>query len=74
MIEEVRVSDSKKMLELLANDSFQELIMEAFIQKGIVTVALENSIRSEAVQDELVARQILHEYIFDTINTHPPED
>ncbi len=73
-IEEVRVSDSKDMIKLLENELFQKLIMERFIKQGIVTTVLDNSIDSRAVQDQLTARQVLHEYIFGTINTHPPED
>lgn len=63
------MSDSKKMLGLLENKEFQELIMDKFIKEGIVTTALSNNLRSDHVLDELVARQILNDYIFGIINS-----
>ena len=58
---------SQKMARLLTNDLFVELIIEDFIKSGIVEQALTQNLSSEATTDELKARQILHNYIFNSI-------
>ena len=56
-----------KMAKLLADESFNELIVEDFIKNGIFNNAIHNSLDSSNTLDELKARQILHKYIFDVI-------
>jgi hypothetical protein len=61
---------SQKMVKLLENDLFQELIIENFIKGGILDNSLNQSLNSDATLDELKARQILHKYIFNAIITN----
>ena len=60
---------SKKMLKLLDDPDFNELIVEDFITKGIVSQTLNNRLDNSITIDELKARQLLHKFIFDIITT-----
>jgi len=61
---------SQKMVKLLDNELFQELILDKFIKGGILDQTLNQSLNSDATLDELKARQILHKYIFNAIITN----
>ena len=61
---------SQKMVKLLDNELFQELILENFIKGGILENGLNQSLDSNNTIDELKARQILHRYIFNAIITN----
>ena len=58
---------ARKMIDLTENPDFVELIIEGFIKEGVLEYSLQHNLRSEAIVDELRARQILHEYIYGII-------
>ena len=62
------IEDAERMQRLLHNDDFTEMIFRKFIDDGIRDFTLDDDVRSEGVQDELVARKILYRYIYDIIN------
>ena len=68
-------SPARKMIKLTESPEFVELILNGFIHNGIIEHSLNHNLASEAVLDQLKARQILHEYIYGII-THGemPED
>jgi hypothetical protein len=68
------LSKSKKMLKLLENELFQELIIDDFIKGGIQENVLAQSLKSENTIDELKARQILHSYLFGIIESTSNEE
>ena len=63
------ISRSKKMLKLLDNEDFQELILGAFINDGLKQNVIDGSLDSSATIDELKARQILHRFLYDIITS-----
>ena len=71
MEEEIKKQKEKssKMVKLLENELFQELILNDFIKVGSVEQVLNNSLDSSYTIDELKARQILHKFIFNAIIT-----
>ena len=60
-------SAARKMIDLTENPDFMELIIDGFIKEGVLEHALQHNLGSEAVVDQLKARQILHEYIYGII-------
>jgi hypothetical protein len=58
---------SQDMTKLLSNELFQKLIIENFIKEGILSNALNQNLDNDRTLDELKARRILHEYIFNAI-------
>ena len=60
-------SKSKKIIKLLENDLFQELIIEDYVKGGIAENVLTQSLNADNTIDELKARQILHRYLFGII-------
>jgi len=58
---------SAAALRLIENEDFAELILKDFIKEGLIRYTIEDNVRSEAVQDELIARRIVHEYFFGII-------
>jgi len=56
-----------KMVKLIENDLFQELILKDFIEKGIIEISVNSNLDNTHTVDELKARQILHKYLFQTI-------
>ena len=60
---------ARKMVKLLEDPNFQELIIEDFMRKGAVSQSLEQNLDNSKTIDELKARQILHNYIFGIITT-----
>lgn len=60
-------SPNRKMIKLTETPEFVELIIDGFIKDGVLEYSLSHNISSEAVQDQLKARQILHEYIYGII-------
>jgi len=63
------IFEKEKILKnLLNNKGFQELIMDDFINGGILALALHDNVSSEAIQDQLKARKILFDYLYGIIN------
>ena len=62
-----QLDKSRKVVKLLENELFNEIIIEDFIKGGVLDNALKHSLDSSKTIDELKARQILHEYIFGII-------
>ena len=63
------MTDKAKMMNKLVNsDEFTTLILNDFIKEGVLEYTLQHNIRSEAVLDQVMARQILHEYILGIIS------
>ena len=60
---------SQAALRLLENKDFQELVLHDFIRDGMLSNTLQDNVRSEGVQDELIARRILHEWFYGIITT-----
>jgi len=56
---------AQKMIKLMENDLFQELIVDDFIKLGVQEQSLKQSLDSSKTVDELKARQILHKFLFD---------
>lgn len=54
----------KAILRLLENKDFQDVILDGFIKEGVLTIALNENVRSEAVSEAIMARNILHNWIF----------
>jgi len=65
--EEERIQLARQMMRLAEDKTFQELILERFIEKGILDITLTSDVSNTAVQDALKARKILKDYIRDTI-------
>ena len=63
------IDKSKKMMKLLEDPIFNELIIEDFITQGIVSQTLNNRLDNTVTIDELKARQLLHKYLFGIITT-----
>ncbi len=55
--------------KLYQNKDFQELILEDFITDGIHSIVMTENVESRATQDALKARQILHSWLYDIIQT-----
>ena len=62
-------NQAQKMIKLLENEYFKELILEGFITNGCIEQTLHMSLDNSKTLDELKARQILHGYIFGIIQT-----
>ena len=62
------VEQARAMERLLANEDFMQVIMGAYIHDGISMNVLYGGVKNEGVQDELLSRQNLHSFIFDTIS------
>ena len=60
---------ARKMLKLLEDPNFQELIMDDFMTAGAVDQVLKENLDNSKTIDELKARQILHNHIFGIITT-----
>ena len=52
---------------LYANKDFQELILGEFIDSSIHNLVLTENVASEAIQDCLKARKILHDWLYGII-------
>ena len=59
------IDKSQKMLKLLDNDLFKELIMEGYIKSGTYENSIHGNLDNEKTIDELKARQLLHKHLFD---------
>jgi hypothetical protein len=59
---------AEAMTRLYDNKDFQMLILDDFINQGILTTALNENIDSTAVLDQLKARKILFEYCYGIID------
>jgi hypothetical protein len=59
---------AEAMTRLYDNKDFQELVLNDFINQGIVDITLQENIASEAVLDQLKARKILYKYFYDIID------
>jgi hypothetical protein len=53
--------------ELYTHKGFQKLILEDFIDNGIHNLVMTENVDSEAIRDELKARRILYDYLYDII-------
>ena len=58
---------AEAVTKLYANREFQELILELFIDQGIHNLVMTENVDSEAIRDELKARRILHDWLYDII-------
>ena len=58
------IDKSQKMLKLLDNDLFKELIMEGYIKEGTYQNGIHGNLDNPITIDELKARQGLHKFIF----------
>ncbi len=63
------IDKSAKMLKLLEDDLFQELIVQDFIKGGVQEQSLLQNLDNAKTIDELKARQILHNHIFGIITS-----
>jgi hypothetical protein len=54
---------------LYHNKDFQMIVLDDFVNQGILDVALRENVSSEAVQAQLKARKILIDYFYDIINS-----
>ena len=52
---------------LYANKDFQKLILGEFIDQGIHNLVMTENVDSEPIRDELKARKILHDWLYDII-------
>ena len=52
---------------LLHNKDFQNVVLNDFIEQGILDYTLNDNVSSEAVQRHLWARKLLHEYLYGII-------
>jgi hypothetical protein len=59
---------AEAMTRLYDNKDFQELVLNDFINQGIVDITLQENIASDVVLDQLKARKILHKYFYDIID------
>jgi hypothetical protein len=59
---------AEAMTRLYSNKDFQTLILDDFINQGILTTTLTENIASEVVLDQLKARKILYQYCYDIID------
>jgi hypothetical protein len=59
---------AEAMTRLYDNKDFQELVLNGFINQGILDITLQENIASEAVLDQLKARKILYKYFYDIID------
>ncbi len=59
------IDKSQKMLKLLDNDLFKELIMEGYIKAGTYENSIHGNLDNDKTIDELKSRQSLHKFIFD---------
>ena len=67
MTEEEVFQKAKKITQLVNTDEFQEIILNDFIFTGTSQFALEDNVDHEKVRDELKARKILNDWIYDII-------
>ena len=65
----LEANKAQKMLKLLEDPNFQEVIMDDFMTAGAVDQALKQNLDNSKTIDELKARQILHNHIFGIITT-----
>ena len=65
--EEQKIELAIKLDRLYKNKDFQELILERFINQGIVDLTLNENVDSKATRSSLKARQILYKYLYDII-------
>lgn len=63
------IDSSKKMIRLLENEDFIELILEGFINRGLKVNVIDGNLDNSLTVDQLKARQILHRYLYDIITT-----
>jgi len=54
---------------LYVNDDFQAIIVKEFIDNGVHKYCLNDNVDSEGVRDELKARKILNDFLFNIIET-----
>ena len=54
---------------LYHNKDFQMIVLEDFVNQGILDLTLREGVQSEAVQIKLQARKILIDYFYDIINS-----
>jgi len=52
---------------LYANKDFQELIIDEFITNGIHNLVLTDNVDSDSTRDQLKARRILYQFLYDII-------
>jgi len=64
-----QINKANKMVKLLENEDFQELIINDFINNGSINNVIEQNLDNSKTIDELKARQILHKYLFAIITT-----
>ena len=60
---------SDKMVKLMENELFRELIMEDYIERGILEQALHMGLDNMTTIDNIKARQSLHQHIFNTLTS-----
>jgi len=58
------IDKSQKMIKLLDNDLFKELIMEGYIKAGTYENSIHGNLDNPNTIDELKGRQGLHKFIF----------
>jgi len=58
---------SQKIIKLFNDDIFKEIIMQDFINKGIIDFTLDMNLDNERTIDELKARQILNSWLMSLI-------
>ena len=56
--------DAKKVLNLLDNQDFIDIVMDGFIKSGSMEQVMYQNLDNSKTLDELKARQILHNYLF----------
>jgi len=65
--EEIIDEKAKKILRLLDNDDFVDIIMDEYLGSDIHDLVMEEDVKKEAIQEELISRRILRTYIFDIL-------
>ena len=60
---------ANKMAKLMENELFRELFMEDYIERGILEQALHMGLDNMTTIDNIKARQLLHQYIFNTLSS-----
>ena len=60
---------AQKISNLYRNKDFQELILEQFLGNDIQSIVMKENVDSRPVQDELNARRILHDWLYDIIQS-----
>ena len=58
---------AKKILRLLDNDDFVDIIMDEYLGSDIHDLVMEEDVKKEAIQEELISRRTLRLYLYDIL-------